>query len=146
MQIQRPLQMSLVRLTSELTMDTWSGDPQVLATVNVTGEAINEQPASPEPWNYIQKEQEEIDAWMAESQEKLDAGKLKQRKFVWSAMDGAYDYDPTSFADNDPATFEGAYRINGRYFGHTPQESVVAMPMLEQRKSGPLLMLRTALL
>ena len=125
--------------TSNVTGETYFGindghlvwGPQVLATVNVTGEAINEQPASPEPWNYIQKEQEEIDAWMAESQEKLDAGKLKQRKFVWSAMDGAYDYDPTSFADNDPATFEGAYRINGRYFGHTPQEqSVVAMPML----------------
>ena len=33
--------------------------------------------------------------------------------------------------DNNPKTFEGNYRINGRYFGHTPQnQAVVAMPML----------------
>ena len=115
---------------------------QVLATVNVTGEEIDEQPAAPEPWNYITNEQAEIDAWMAKTDQKMEQGKIKQREFVWSAMDGTYPmfgadnlngeavgaYPPS---DNDPADFEGAYRINGRYFGHTPQEqSVVAMPML----------------
>ena len=111
--------------------------PQVLATVNVTGEEIDEQPAAPEPWNYITKEQEEIDAWMTTTTKKLEKGKLKTREFVWAAMPDGYNmfgdngvgsYPPS---DNDPADFEGAYRINGRYFGHTPQEqAVVAMPML----------------
>ena len=109
--------------------------PQVLATVNVTGEKISKQPDSPEPWDYIKKEQAEIDQWMKSSDKKLSKGKLKQREFVWSAMDTSYFDDPGAFfsqiSDNDPQTFEGAYRINGRYFGHTPQEqSVVAMPML----------------
>lgn len=104
---------------------------QVLATVNVTGESIAEKPASPEPWDYIAKEAKEIDQWMAESQKQLDAGTLNQRTFIWSAFDATYDVDFSAFDDNDPSTFEGAYRINGRYFGHTPQEqTVVAMPML----------------
>ena len=124
---------------SSATGDTYYGindghlvwGPQVLATVNVTGEAIPEQPPQPEPWDYIKKEQKEINEWISASQEKLDAGELKQRKFVWSSMDSDYNYYPETWSDNDPSSFEGAYRINGRYFGHTPQEqSVVAMPML----------------
>ena len=104
---------------------------QVLATVNVTGKSITEKPASPEPWDYIAKEAKEIDQWMAESHQKLDAGTLTQRTFIWSAFDNNYDIDYPSLDDNDPSSFEGVYRINGRYFGHTPQEqTVVAMPML----------------
>ena len=127
------------KANSSVTGETYSGindghlvwGAQVLATVNVTGDEISETPPAPEPWSYITKEQEEIDAWMTASQAKLDAGKLKTREFVWSAFDLDYDVDMGGLEDNDPSTFEGAYRINGRYFGHTPQEqSVVAMPML----------------
>ena len=111
--------------------------PQVLATVNVTGEETDEQPAAPEPWDYITKEQAEIDAWMTTTTKKLKKGKLKTREFIWTAMSGDYDMFGSNGvgsgtpSDNNPADFEGAYRINGRYFGHTPQDqTVVAMPML----------------
>jgi len=117
--------------------------PQVLATVDVTGDAIAEQPPAPEPWNYITKEQAEIDAWMTKTTKELKAGGIKQREFVWTAMSPEYpkfgqfnDVESTEYpggnpSDNDPSTFEGAYRINGRFFGHTPQDqTVVAMPML----------------
>lgn len=136
--------------SSSVTGDTYGGfndghlvwGPQVLATVDVTGDPIEAQPDSPEPWDYITKEQEEIDAWMKATDAGLESGDIKQRKFVWSAMSPRYpkfgmnpDGSPSdvgsSPSDNDPATFEGAYRINGRYFGHTPQDqTVVAMPML----------------
>ena len=123
---------------SPVTEDSYNGfndghlvwGPQVLATVEVTGDAIDTQPAAPEPWNYITKEQKEIDAWLASTDRKLGQGKLKKREFVWSAFDGSYPI-PSTRIDNDPASFEGVYRINGRYFGHKPQDqTVVAMPML----------------
>ena len=135
---------------SSVTGDTYGGfndghlvwGPQVLATVDVTGDAISEQPGAPEPWDYIAKEQVEIDAWMKATDAGLEAGEIKQRTFVWSAMSPDYPkFGEDNLAgepvgkwppgDNDPADFEGAYRINGRYFGHTPQDqTVVAMAML----------------
>ena len=81
---------------------------------------------------------------MQESSAQLAAGKIKQREFVWSAFlkdandDPVYNFfgnggvgsSPPS--DNNPQDFEGVYRINGRYFGHSPQEqTVVALPMWE---------------
>jgi len=117
--------------------------PQVLATVDVTGESIPKKPDYPKPWNYIKKEQKEINKWMEETSEQLEAGLIKQREFVWSAFLKDAEGNPVynffgnggvgSFppSDNNPEDFEGAYRINGRYFGHTPQQqTVVALPML----------------
>ena len=116
--------------------------PQVLATVDVTGQAISQKPESPEPWDYIKKEKVEITAWMEETSAELAKGNLKTREFVWSAFlndeNGKPAYDRfgengvgSAPSDNDPQSFEGAYRINGRYFGHSPQEqTVLAMPML----------------
>ncbi|QNJ02251.1 multicopper oxidase domain-containing protein [Synechococcus sp. PROS-U-1] len=117
--------------------------PQVLATVDVSGKSISKKPDYPKPWNYIKKEQKEINKWMKETSAQLEAGQINQREFVWSAFlkdaDGkpVYNYfgegGVGSFppSDNNPQDFEGAYRVNGRYFGHTPQQqTVVALPML----------------
>ena len=101
---------------------------QVLASVEVTGDAIDQKPDAPQPWDYIVNESIKIEEWIDDSKQKLAEGNLKQRQYIWEAdfsnLAGAID-------DSDPSSFEGVYTINGRYFGHTPQEqTVLSMPML----------------
>ena len=101
---------------------------QVLATVDVSGDAIDEKPAGPIPWDYIINEAVKIDSWISESKEKLASGELKQRSFVWDAN---FSNAEQPVNDSDPSSFEGVYTINGRFFGHSPEEqTVLAMPML----------------
>ena len=95
---------------------------QVLASVEVTGDAIDEKPAGPIPWDYIINEAVKIDGWIAESKQKLAEGNLKQREFAWNAQFSNIEGIPN---DSDPSTFEGVYTINGRYFGHSPEEQTV---------------------
>ncbi|MBL6802540.1 MAG: multicopper oxidase domain-containing protein [Synechococcus sp. BS307-5m-G38] len=101
---------------------------QVLASVEVAGDAIDEKPAGPIPWDYIVNEAIKVDAWIADSKQKLADGELKQRTFTWDAN---FSNAEQPVDDSDPSSFEGVYTINGRYFGHSPEEqTVLAMPML----------------
>lgn len=101
---------------------------QVLASVDVSGDAIDNKPDGPIPWDYIVNESIKVDDWIADSKQDLADGELKQRTFVW---DASFDKIQGLPDDSDPSTFEGAYTINDRYFGHSPEEqTVLAMPML----------------
>ena len=101
---------------------------QVLASVEVSGDAIDDKPDAPIPWDYIVNEAIKVDDWIADSKQNLADGELKQRTFTW---DASFDKIQGLPDDSDPSTFEGVYTINDRYFGHSPEEqTVLAMPML----------------
>lgn len=101
---------------------------QVLSTVEVTGEAIENKPPQPQPLNMLVQQGREIDTWIEESKASLADGDLRTRSFIWNANFGNLAGQPD---DNDPASFQGVYTINGRDFGHSPEsQTVLAMPML----------------
>jgi len=102
---------------------------QVLATVEVNGDTLDALPQAPEPIEYLMKESQKIDEWVAETKEAIGQGTIKQRDFEWNANYGRVAASNPD--DNDPSEFEGMYLINNRWFGHSPgEQTVVVMPML----------------
>ena len=100
---------------------------QVLATVEVTGEDL---PTGnfPEAYDVLVEQSDEINAL-------VDAAKAgdfdQERDFVWSANIGGALLEGNVPDDTEVETFEGTYRINGKYFstegGGMPP---LTMPML----------------
>lgn len=102
--------------------------PQVLATVEVTGNEIPKGPR-PEPYDIFLEQAQEIDELVAETKQgNFD----RQRTFTWSANLGNALRIGNIPDDLDVISFEGTYRINGEFFatefgkGQVP----IAMPML----------------
>lgn len=106
---------------------TWG--PQVLATIEVTGEKIPTGEI-PEAYDTLTEQSQEID----EVVEAAENGEFdRERTFVWSANAGGAILEGNAPDDTDVSSFEGTYRINGEYFSTTPGESMVplSMPMLD---------------
>lgn len=101
--------------------------PQVLATVEVTGEPIITG-EFPQPYDFIVRKNEEINALVDTY---LEEGATQERNFVWSANIGGALSEGNLPEDTKVSTFQGTYRINGEYFategGGMPP---LTMPML----------------
>ena len=101
--------------------------PQVLATVEVTGNTIAKGPF-PAPYNRLIYHAAKIDA-LVEAAEQGDVE--REREFVWTANIGGAFVEGNVPVDTDVSTFEGVYRINGEYFSTDGSSMVpLAMPML----------------
>lgn len=103
--------------------------PQVLATINVTGNSIP-QGSLPQAYDFLAKQAEKTDQLIADSQngQKVD----RNRTFIWSANLGGAFLLGHAVDDTDAASFEGTYGINGKYFAQNFTDSMVplTMPML----------------
>jgi FtsP/CotA-like multicopper oxidase with cupredoxin domain/Ca2+-binding RTX toxin-like protein len=103
--------------------------PQVLATVEVTGDEIPKGPR-PEPYNIFLEQAAKIDQLIAETKQgNFD----RQRTFTWSANLGGALAIGNIPDDLNVLSFEGAYNINGNFFATDFNTSQVplAMPMLD---------------
>lgn len=104
---------------------TWA--PQVLATVEVTGDPIPTGPF-PEVYDFLIDESNKINNLV----DRALAGDVdKERTFIWSANIGGAISEGRFPDDTEVETFEGTYRINGEYYATegitmTP----LTMPML----------------
>ncbi|MBE9225383.1 multicopper oxidase domain-containing protein [Phormidium sp. LEGE 05292] len=102
--------------------------PQVLATVEVTGNEIPKGPR-PEPYDIFLEQAQKIDELVADTK-KGDFD--RQRTFTWSANLGNALAIGNVPDDLDSSSFEGTYRINGEFFATEFDEGQVplTMPML----------------
>ncbi|MGB3207519.1 MAG: DUF4114 domain-containing protein [Crinalium sp.] len=98
---------------------------QVLATIKVEGDA-KPTGAIPEPLSISQAQSQKNDDFVKSVK---DGDFTQERTFTWSAS-FADKADPTvPPSDAEPITFEGVYRINGKYFS-LESMTPLAMPML----------------
>ncbi|MFB2935686.1 multicopper oxidase domain-containing protein [Aerosakkonemataceae cyanobacterium BLCC-F154] len=103
--------------------------PQVLATVEVTGDEIPKGPR-PEPYDFFLEQAAKIDELVTETE---NGNFDRQRTFTWSANLGNALAIGNIPDDLDVVSFEGTYRINGEFFSTEFSKSQVplAMPMLD---------------
>jgi FtsP/CotA-like multicopper oxidase with cupredoxin domain len=102
--------------------------PQVLATINVTGDPKPVE-APPQPYDVIIQSAQKLDDLLDAAQNgQID----RERKFVWSANIGGAIVAGNIPSDTDAASFEGTYSINGNFFAQNFTDSMVplTMPML----------------
>lgn len=104
--------------------------PQVLATIEVTGDklAVTDLPPFPEVYDVLVEESNKINATIEAAKKGVD----RERTFVWDANVGGAILAGNSPSDTKVKTFEGTYTINGEYFSTQPGKSMppLAMPML----------------
>jgi FtsP/CotA-like multicopper oxidase with cupredoxin domain len=86
---------------------------QVLATVQVSGEAIAAVPSQPKPWKSLFKQYERSQELRADVSKN---GVDKERTFEW--LTGP----PKGTEFNDPATWEETWTINNQYWSHAADE------------------------
>lgn len=103
--------------------------PQVLATIEVTGDVVPTGPA-PEVYDSLTEQAQEID----ERVEAAQNGQFdRERTFTWSANVGGAIAQGNQPDETEANTFEGTYRINGEYFATNFDDSMVplVMPMID---------------
>lgn len=101
---------------------------QVLATIEVTGDQITTIPPAPQPYDKLVEQAQKVEELVAAAEQgKVD----RERTVEWSAnLAGAF-LEGNSPEDTEVESFEGTYRINGKYFN--PKEvdmTPVFLPML----------------
>ena len=96
--------------------------PQVLTTIEVTGESITQGPL-PEPYDVLVEQARKIDELVDSA---LAGDVTQERTFTWSANIGNAIAAGRNPDDTDVASFEGTYTINGEYYS----TQTVAMPAL----------------
>lgn len=96
---------------------------QVLATVRVTGNELQELPAQPKPWKSLYRQYDQSQSIRAEVQEN---GVDRERQFDWLSK------APTGKEFNNPETWEGTWTINGQYWSHAAdQQPTLTTTMLD---------------
>ncbi|WP_013334609.1 multicopper oxidase domain-containing protein [Gloeothece verrucosa] len=102
--------------------------PQVLATIEVTGDEIPKG-AFPEAYDTL-KQQDQKTKEMIAAVENGDFE--RERDFVWTANIGGAIAEGNSPDDTEVETFEGSYKINGGYFSSDPSKlTPLTMSMLD---------------
>jgi hypothetical protein len=96
--------------------------PQVLATIEVTGDAVPPGVA-PEPYDFLTEQATKVDELVAISQ---NGTFNRERTYTWAGNFGS------AIAAGNPTTLEGAWRINGEYFALDFDKNMIplTMPML----------------
>ncbi|ARV57818.1 copper oxidase [Nostocales cyanobacterium HT-58-2] len=105
---------------------TWG--PQVLATIEVTGDTVPTG-SFPEPYDILTEQAQKIDEVIKAAQNgQVD----RERTFTWSANAGGAIKQGNVPDSTVAKTFEGTYRINGQYFAtdFTSSQVPLSMPML----------------
>ncbi|MDJ0736279.1 MAG: multicopper oxidase domain-containing protein [Nostocaceae cyanobacterium] len=110
---------------------------QVLATVEVTGETV-EQPDFPETYEYLEKKSDEADKIVEGAEVEEAEGTLKERTYVWYANLGGAIAEGNNPDDLEVLTFEGTYTINGGYFT-LDNATPIALPMLGETERWTLI-------
>jgi FtsP/CotA-like multicopper oxidase with cupredoxin domain len=86
---------------------------QVLATIEVTGDQITTIPPAPQPYDRLVEQAQKVEELVAAAEQgKVD----RERTVVWSANIGGAFAIGNPGDDTEVETFEGTYKINGKFF------------------------------
>ncbi|MGK7919130.1 MAG: multicopper oxidase domain-containing protein [Trichodesmium sp.] len=103
---------------------TWG--PQVLTTVEVTGNEIQDIPPAPEAYDFLEEHAEKV----IEFGQSADDGEFeRERTYIWEANVGGAFAEGNIPSDTMVKTFEGTYKINGKFFGTNPEDGMPALTM-----------------